>query len=52
MQWFMTRYTSIPLGLQRLYIWLAQFIVENNCVECDGQIYLMHTYRLGRSALQ
>ena len=51
-QWFMTRYTSIPLGLQRLYIWLAQFIVENNCVECDGQIYLMHTYRLGRSALQ
>ena len=36
MQWFMTRYTSIPLGLQRLYIRLAQFVLENNYVECDG----------------
>ena len=36
MQWFMTRYTSIPLGLQRLYILLAQFVMENNYVECDS----------------
>ena len=36
MQWFMTRYASIPLGLQRLYIRLAQFVLEINYVECDG----------------
>ena len=36
MQWFITRQTSIPLSLQRLYILLAQFVLENNCVECDG----------------
>ena len=35
-QWFMTRYTSIPLGLQRLYIWLAQFVLENNYDKCDS----------------
>ena len=35
MRWFMTRYTSIPLGLQRLYIRLPQVVLENNYVECD-----------------
>ena len=35
MQLFMTIYTSIPLGLQRLYIRLAQYVQENNYVECD-----------------
>ena len=35
-QWFMTQFTSIPLGLQRLYIRLAQIVLENNYVECDG----------------
>ena len=36
MQWFMTQVTSIRLGLQRLYIRLAQIVLENNYVECDG----------------
>ena len=36
MQWFMTRYTSISFGLQRLYIRLAQFVLENNYVECES----------------
>ena len=33
---FMEQQNSIPLGLQRLHILLAQFVMENIYVECDS----------------
>ena len=36
LQWFMAQHTSIPQDLQRKYLKLARFILENNYVECQG----------------
>ena len=30
------RFMTLPLGLQRLYIRLAQFVLENHYVKCEG----------------
>ena len=36
MRWFMKEHTIIPENLQKLYLRLARFILENNYVECRG----------------
>lgn len=32
----MAKHTSIPQKLQPTYLQLARFVLENNCVECEG----------------
>jgi hypothetical protein len=36
LQWFMAQHSSIPVDLQPKYLKLAQFVLENNYVECKG----------------
>ena len=36
MRWFMKEHTNIPDNLQKLYLRLARFVLENNYVECRG----------------
>ena len=36
LQWFMAQHTNIPQDLQRKYLRLARFVLENNYVECQG----------------
>ena len=36
LQWFMAQHTGIPQDLQRKYLKLARFVLQNNYVECQG----------------